>query len=671
MDSRTPVEVSVIIVSYNTREFLSVCLSALYGKTAEPSFEVIVVDNASSDGSADMAAQQFPAARLIRNSDNLGYAGAVNQAMRESRGRYFLILNPDIEVNETSVANLWAFMESNRSVGIAAAKLINPDGSLQMSARTFYTVRTVLLRRTFLGKIFPNSEIVRKHLMLDWDHNSEREVDWVIGASMMVRREAYEAVGGMDERFFLYLEDVDWCYRMKKHGWSVYYVPASVMKHYHRRESARLLPDRQLVAHLLSTVRFFDKWNSAVYGMKRERWVFSLAATLASDLVFINLAFVAAYYWRYVARGFLTKPLYGLGIYEGLIVFANVVCILSLLYSGFYRRRRRTTFVRDLVGVARAMLVGTLVLMASTYLTRTITYSRVVILIFWPFSTVLVTAGRAAGRAIHRRARESFFDRRRFAVVGEDADAAELRERVLGSQGGEYDFVGYVAPVGRTAARELKPFLGDTSNITGLVVEHRLNELYVCDRGLSRSEVGQIVVGARRVGAEVKVVSEITDMLIRGSLIEEIGGTPVVAFPAAGLSGIRLATKRASDFIFALVAIVLLACLSPVVLLAQTLGGRNYAPLGTSFGNLWSVVTGRWSLAGPRRTVSGEGLKPGITGPWRGLPEMSVEERDRLDMYYVQNWSLSYDAELVLEEVARLGALFRGRPAARASGRTV
>ena len=661
MDSRAPVEVSVIIVSYNTRDFLSSCLTALYSRTKEPTFEVIVVDNASSDGSADMTARDFSAVRLVRNPRNVGYAGAVNQARREARGRYLLILNPDIEVDETSVANLWAFMERNPSVGIAGAKLTNLDGSLQMSSRTFYTLRTVLLRRTFLGKIFPNSDVVRRHLMLDWDHNSEREVDWIIGACMMVRREAYEAVGGMDERFFLYLEDVDWCYRMKKHGWSVYYVPSSVMKHYHRRESARFLPDRQLVAHLASTFRFFDKWNSAVYRMKRERWVFSLAVTLASDLVFINLAFATAYYLRYAARGLLTKPLYGLGIYQGLIVFANVICVLSLLYSGFYRRRRRTTFVRDLVGVARAMLLSALVMTAATYLTRTVTYSRAVIVIFWPVSAVLVTAGRAIGRAIHRQARKSFFDRRRFAVVGEDRDAVDMKERLLASQGDEYDFVGYVAPSGKTAGPEIKPLLGSASDISGLVIEHRLNELYVCDRNLSRSEVGLIVVGARRVGAEVKVVSEITDMLIRGSLIEEIGGTPVVVFPAAGLSGIRLATKRVSDFVFAAIGIALVACVSPAVLLVQSAGARNYAVLGRAFRNLWSVVAGRLSLAGPGQAVGGEGLRPGVTGPWRGLADMSAEERSRLDMYYVQNWSLSYDAELVLEEVARVGALFRGR----------
>lgn len=659
MEVKTPIQVSIIIISYNTKDFLAACITTLYERTHDLSFETMVIDNASGDGSPEMIQQQFPQVRLIRNSCNLGYARAVNQGIREARGGYFLILNPDVEVTEGAIRELWSFMERNPRAGIAGAKLINPGGTLQASCRTFYDLRIVLLRRTLLGKVFPNSKTVRKHLMLDWDHNSERQVDWIIGACMMVRRQAYESLGGMDERFFLYLEDVDWCYRMKAHGWPVYYVPSAVMKHCHRRESAKLLPDRKLLAHLASTFRFFDKWNAVVYAMKRERWIFSLVGTIVCDLVLINLAFVAAYYSRYAVRDFFAKPLYGLGIYRGLMVFSSVVCLLSLAYSGLYRRPRRTAFVRDLVGISRALAVSSLLIIAATYLTRTITYSRLIILVFWPISTLMVTAGRGVGRAVHRKLQESFFDRRRVAVVGENRDAVDLKDRLLASYGSEYDFVGYIAP-GGAAVPELKPLVGETENISSLVVEHRLNEIYVCDRRLSRGEVGRIVIAARRAGAVVKVVSEVTDILIRGALLEDIGGTPVVAFPAASLSGVRLATKRVSDVVFAAAGMVLLAALSPAVLVAQSLSHRNYAPLGAAFGRLGRVVAGRMSLAGPGQAVSGEVLKPGMIGPWLAHADLTGEEAVRLDMYYIQNWSLSYDIELMFEGLKRIGRLFRG-----------
>jgi GT2 family glycosyltransferase len=662
MDATAAVDVSVIIISYNTKRFIGTCLEALLERTRDVALETIVVDNASADGSVEMIRSRFPGVILVENSANLGYARAVNQGIARSGGRYFLVLNPDVEVSEGSIRRMVDFMDAHPRAGISGAKLVYPDGSLQMSCRTFYTFRTVLLRRTFLGKIFPNSGIVREHLMLDWDHNSEREVDWVIGACMMVRRDAYESLGGMDERFFLYFEDVDWCYRMKKHGWTVCYVPSAVMKHYHRRESAKLIPDRQLVAHLLSTFRFLDKWSSAGYAMKRERRLLWLVATVASDLVMITLAFVCAYYFRYAIRGLMTKPLYGLGIYRGLIVYADAVCLLSLLYFGFYRPRRRSGLVRDLVGISRALLLGSLLVIAATYLTRTITYSRAIILIFWPISVVLVTLGRAAGRAIHHLLRKSLFDLRRVAVVGEDQDALAVKDKLLAAYGGECDFVGYVVPAGRQPRPELKPVLGDTLGVEGVVVEHRLNEIYVSDKRLSRAEIGPVVIAARRAGAEVRVVSEVTDILIRGSQLDDVDGLPVVVFPPAGLAGARLATKRASDLMFALTGLMILVVLFPAVLVAQTLTYRNYRRWAGAVAKLGLVISGRMSLVGPSQQVGGEPLKPGMMGPWLGVEGLAGDDTDRLDIYYIQNWSVSYDLEIMLESSGRIWSLFGRTP---------
>ena len=183
--------VSIIIVSYNTGDYIRRCLASLYGDYPDIVAEGIVVDNASSDGSVDMIEAEFPQVRTIRNPVNLGYAKAVNRGIEEASGVYFLVLNPDIETGAEAVTRLWEFMEKTPDAGIAGSKLLNPDGSLQMSCRTFYTIPVVLLRRTFLGKLFPNSGLTRRHLMLDWDHDSDREVDWVTGACMMVRREAY------------------------------------------------------------------------------------------------------------------------------------------------------------------------------------------------------------------------------------------------------------------------------------------------------------------------------------------------------------------------------------------------------------------------------------------------------------------------------------------------
>jgi len=255
--------VSAIIVTYHSAGVIRACLAALAPDVQSGLLEVIVVDNASADGTPDLVRAEFPWATLFATGENLGYSKGVNVGIREARARYLFILNPDTVVKRGTVSKLVDFMDANPRAGIAGPKLVFEDGSVQLSCRRFYTFTVLLLRRTPLGKVFKNSKPVRDHLMLDFDHASTREVDWLLGAAMFVRREAVDSVGMMDERFFLYFEDVDWCYRMKQRALSVYYVADAVVEHGYKRESAQTVLNRSFVAHLASLVRYYEKW---------ERW---------------------------------------------------------------------------------------------------------------------------------------------------------------------------------------------------------------------------------------------------------------------------------------------------------------------------------------------------------------------------------------------------------------
>ncbi len=652
-------KVSIVIISYNTKELLCACLASIARHYPALLSNVTVVDNASEDGTVEAVRAQYPEVGLAVNQTNVGYAKAVNRGIRASATPYVLIFNPDIEVREGSIESLLGFMETHPDAGIAGSRLLYPDGTLQYSCRTFYTVPVVLLRRTLLGRIFPNARTVREHLMLDWDHASSRAVDWVIGACMIVRREAFEKVGGMDERFFLYLEDVDWCSRMQKHGYNVYYVADAEMVHHHRRESAKMLPDRKLLAHLFSTFRYYDKWGSGAHALKRERWLLRFIGTLVTDLVMINAAFLIAYLVRLVFRDMFAKPIYPVATYAGFMIFVNLICIFSFVYSGLYRRPRRVGFAHDLVRISRSMLLSSLIIMAATYLTRTIAYSRFIVVIFWPISALLVTLGRAALRAAHRRVRRGFLDRKRMAVVGGRSETVELVKRILLNAPGEYDFVGYILPAGHTPEADLRPVIGESGDIGKAIFEQRLNEVFVSDGRLSREEVGDVVLKARRFGAEVMVASEITDMLIHGSSIEEIGKEPFVVFPPSSLSGTRLVTKRLFDWVFALVGFVLIMLVSPLVIVFQVLTSRNWRTFVDTVRKLTYVMRGRNSLVGPSKRVGGERVKPGITGLWLiGDGAGPGPRRDKLDMYYLENWSLSFDMEIALSSLSRIGSLF-------------
>ena len=252
-------DLSIIIVNYETKNLLEQCLNSIYSENYHFSYEVSVVDNDSKDSSIEMVKKKFPQVKLIENRNNLGFAAANNQALRRSNARYLLLINPDTVVLPDSLNVMMEFMDEHPEAGIAGCKLLNPDYSLQYSCRKFSNFATFFLRGIHLDSIFPNNTILRKYMMFDWDHNEVREVDWVLGSCMMVRRKAIGQVGRLDENFVLYFEDQDWCYRMWKHGWKVYYVPQAQMIHYYQRRSAKQFLNVSTWTHIKSMLYFFKK----------------------------------------------------------------------------------------------------------------------------------------------------------------------------------------------------------------------------------------------------------------------------------------------------------------------------------------------------------------------------------------------------------------------------
>lgn len=232
---------TVVIVGYNSLLYLQRCLPPLKEELSDHGGEIILVDNASTDGTQNFAPAEWPWVRFIANKTNRGYAAAVNQGLRASRGDLVLVLNPDVVVRPEAIALLVEFMQANTHVGIAGPRLLNPDGTLQPSCRRFHTLSSIVSRRGPLRVFLRHAGWERRHLMLEWDHGALREADWILGACMLVRRRAIQDVGPMDEGFFLYFEDEDLCYRMWEHGWAVCYVPAAEATHEYRRESDRLL----------------------------------------------------------------------------------------------------------------------------------------------------------------------------------------------------------------------------------------------------------------------------------------------------------------------------------------------------------------------------------------------------------------------------------------------
>ena len=252
------VDVSVIIVNWNTREILRDCLASVYEQAGDVDYEVIVVDNASTDGSVEMVKSSFPQVALIENDENRGFAAANNQGIGISKGRYVLLLNSDTIVLGGAIARTVEFADAHPRVGVTGCRVLNRDKTLQPTCFMFPSVLNMFLACTYLYKLSPKSRFFGREHMTWWDRNDVREVDVVTGCFMLVRREAIEQVGVMDEQFFMYAEETDWCYRFRKSGWQVMFTPTAEIIHLGGQSTAKR-PVAMTIQVRMSVLKFIKK----------------------------------------------------------------------------------------------------------------------------------------------------------------------------------------------------------------------------------------------------------------------------------------------------------------------------------------------------------------------------------------------------------------------------
>jgi GT2 family glycosyltransferase/lipopolysaccharide/colanic/teichoic acid biosynthesis glycosyltransferase len=678
-------DLSIVVITYNSRGPVERLLESLAAHAPSCAFETIVIDNASDDGTADTVARRFPGVRVVANGENLGYSRGVNQGMRLSSGRMLLILNPDIIVQDGSIDRLMTFMERTPDAGIVGSKLLFPDGTLQYSCRSFYTVRALLLRRTVLGKLFPRARALRDHLLLDYDHEQPRAVDWILGACMLVRREAIEKVGAMDERFFLYFEDLDWCYRMKHYGWSVYYVPSSVMIHTYERSSARSVLRKPFLIHLLSLFRYYEKWNRFFYLMRRNRGAIKSTVLVACDLVAFNAGYVAAYYLRMVLQPLFVHHLYPMSWYGFFIFFYNLVFLMTFLAGGLYRVRRETPAMEEFMRILRSALLGLVILIAATYISRVKIYSRAVVIGQAGLAVLIAFALRQAVRAVHRQLVRARFDLKRVLLVGTREEALAVSERISGAWGLGIDVVGYLDDGADS--------LGTPAQLPEIIDRLKIQEVIVCESRQCDASLLPFFAFSRGRLIQVRILSPLARFVGSGVRVEEIAGLPVFSMERRSVFRFERALKRLADFFVGLALLPFVSVASLVRRMYGRSGGRarffserragaGGAPFswprvvaadgreGGDFGKpgLWlSLVRGSLSLVGPPPLYEAHaseyasafvGVRPGITGRWRFSKHAAARSALEEEALGLESWSIGQDVTILART---LGLMRSGR----------
>ncbi len=255
-------DISFVIVNWNTKGLLLECLKSIYNTAANMNFEVWLVDNASADGSVNAVRKAYPEVHIIENSKNLGFAAANNLAFTRMSGRYAVLINTDARLQHGAIKSLFDFMEDMPESAIACGQLLNEDGTKQNSIAPFPSLLSLITNESLLRLLFP-----QKYPSKRKQYSGPIAVDSCIGACMMVRKSAMDRVGFLDERYFFFLEETDWAYRMKQAGWKIYFVPQAEIVHAQGKTvgsgvSARILFYR-------SRYQFFEKWHKKVYPLVR------------------------------------------------------------------------------------------------------------------------------------------------------------------------------------------------------------------------------------------------------------------------------------------------------------------------------------------------------------------------------------------------------------------
>ncbi|TMQ59716.1 MAG: glycosyltransferase [Candidatus Eisenbacteria bacterium] len=634
---------SLIVIHYHTRAALGRLLQSLREAPPEPLREVLIVNN-SGEPIEDLV-EGVPA-RILVPGRNLGYARGVNEGIRAAREEAVLILNPDIQVLPGSIEALVRCAGEHPRAGILAPRLLNPDGTLQLSARRFYNWRTLLLRRAPLGPYAARSRTLRNHLMADWDHAETRAVDWVLGAAMLAPKRAVRDVGLMDERYFLYFEDVDWCQRMWRHGYEVLYCADASMVHEYTRGSAQLRA-RSIRAHAAGLLRFAEKWSAVLYAVSQNRKRLLALATLATDVLSAALAFLGAYAIRASLAPVFAKPIYPLPSYGGLLFFTVAVTLAALTANGLYRRSTFLDAIERAFSIGQAVIQAVLFLMAATFLFQTPRYSRVLVLLLAPLLYGALLATRTLVGRLGAGARRQGFAFRRVLVVGSGSEAERAREALEETRGEGFEPLKTAAP-----AEPGEPPEAAAARLKTLVESERIQIVCVVPQP---DEVPYLLAAAtalRDSGAAVYWAGSVAQLAAEESL-GSLGRLRAVLLhsPSRGLS-LRV-RKRASDLLLS----IFVAPFRWGALRAYLAGrGERYGP-AEAWGRVWSgrlswvgrsaYEADRWAGVPGWARLALESVRPGVVTPPDGASGDPMA-KVAAELAYLSRFSLAEDLRVFL-----------------------
>ncbi len=647
---------SVVIVSYNVQYFLEQCLHSVFKSGEGIRMEVFVVDNHSADGSVEMVRKKFPEVKLIANKKNLGFSKANNQAIRKAAGRYILLLNPDTVVEDNTLPKVVDFMEQHPEAGGLGVKMLDGRGKfLPESKRGLPTPGVAFCKISGLSGLFPKSKIFGKYHLGYLDNDQTHQVEVLSGAFMLLRKEALDRSGLLDEDFFMYGEDIDLSYRLEKAGYRNYYYPEARIIHY-KGESTKKSSINYVMVFYKAMVIFARKHFS-----RKHASFFSLLINMAIYLramIAIVSRFTKRIFWPALDAAIIYGGFFYLTNYWGhqmfaadatyyppgfmyLMVPAYIMIWLSAVYiSGGYDRPS------GLFRIIRGIGLGTVaILVIYALLPIHLRFSRALILLGSVWALFSMSATRTVYNLIkHKSLHPGKPGNKRVIVVGKGKEAGRIFQMLR--QGGQTSFMGLVSP--DEELPESEGFLGTVDQLEDIAVIYQVNEVIFCAGDISSRAIINTMSGLQNKQLNFKIAPPESLYIIGSNSIEPFGDLFTINVNSVHLPANRR-NKRIFDFSFAL----LLLLTFPFHLIFQ----RHRWGFLT---NLVYVIAGKISWVGYHASPGRDklpALKPGVLAPGDMIRNQPLEEntRDNLNSLYAKDYKVENDLHICITKYSFLG----------------
>lgn len=693
------IELSFIIVNYNVKELLEQSLLSVKKAASGLVYEIFVVDNASTDGSVGLIRQKFPEVHLIANKENVGFSVANNQALKLAKGKFLALLNPDTVVQEDTFFVILDFMKKNPDCGMVGSKILNPDGSLQLACRrSFPTLWVGFTRITGLSKLFPKSKLFGKYNLTYLDPDDTYEVEAISGSFMVVRAQVVREVGLLDESFFMYGEDLDWCYRIRETGWKIFYLPKTKIIHFKGESTKKANLDMTLMfyramklfveKHYHSRYFYVPQWFLITGIVLRAgitflgRFINQILPALF-DLMLMNLSLVIALLIRF-------QNLVHLKSYLVITIIYSSIWLICLTLMGVYGKRRFAS-LRASLGV----LLGFVVNASLTFFFNQYAFSRAVVLIAGSLNIIFLSGWRFAFKLIPRIGvvpTKGTFGKtilgRRTLVVGSGEGGQKIIEKLRSRVDGGYQVTGLVSLEDEEINPERFGFkvLGSVKNLDAIIRQERIQEVIFSTEQISYDHILKIMANTHRRGVNFKLIPSSMEVIIGKASIDRIGDLPLVDIDYTLDKPLSVFLKRSIDII---VSGVILLLTTPIWIYLKYIKKahlikRKIVTYHTKYVSVpefnssdqslprwmlliprfWSVLNGDISLVGSEMMEYIEGmndrqriaLKPGLVGlvQLNKNSAMTADDKQRYDLFYLKNYSPVLDFEIILKHILKI-----------------